>query len=90
MFPNRKRKYERKIKMEPEVVGKRVKDLMKKQKITSEKLAKSMGIDKKDLLIKLEGKEEFYLNEMIKLKEIFKLDEKGCNDLFFRKTTEVI
>ncbi len=76
--------------MEPEVVGKRVKDLMKKQKITSEKLAKSMGIDKKDLLIKLEGKEEFYLNEMIKLKEIFKLDEKGCNDLFFRKTTEVI
>lgn len=76
--------------MEPEVVGKRVKDLMKKQKITSEKLAKSMGIDKEELIIKLEGKEEFYLNEMVKLKEIFKLDEKGCNDLFFRKTTEVI
>lgn len=74
--------------MEPELVGERVMKLMKEHKIAIEELADKMKIQVKVLKGKLEGKEEFYLNEMIKLRNIFELDIKNCDELFFQKTTE--
>ncbi len=74
--------------MEPELVGERVMKLMKEHKIAIEELADRMKIQVKVLKGKLEGKEEFYLNEMIKLRNIFELDIKNCDELFFQKTTE--
>lgn len=74
--------------MEPELVGERVMKLMKEHKIAIEELADRMKIQVKVLKGKLEGKEEFYLNEMIKLRDIFELDIKNCDELFFQKTTE--
>lgn len=71
--------------MEPELVGKRVMKLMEKHKIGIETLAIRMNLDVKILQDKLEGKEEFYLNEMIKIKDIFQLDTKSCDELFFSK-----
>lgn len=74
--------------MEPELVGKRVMRLMEQHKIAIEELANIMKIDVKVLKGKLEGKEEFYLDEMIKLKNVFQLDTQNCDELFFQKTTE--
>ena len=74
--------------MEPEVVGNRVKKLMKNRKITLEQLAKNMNIDEGRLKNKLDGKEEFYIGEMSKIKEIFKLNVKECDDLFFNENVK--
>ena len=71
--------------MEPEVVGKRIMKLMEEQNVEIEALASKMKLDVKILKDKLEGKEEFYLNEMIEIKNIFKLDAKSCDELFFKK-----
>lgn len=75
--------------MEPELIGKRVIKLMEKNKIETKELAHKMGIEKKTLEKKLEGKEEFYLDEMIKIKNIFQLDTRDCDELFFQKETKV-
>lgn len=72
--------------MEPEVVGKRVKKLLEKHKIEIEEFAHKMGISIETLEKKLKGEEEFYLDEMIKIKDIFQLDTKSCEKLFFNKT----
>ena len=50
--------------MEPEIVGKRIKKLMEIKNITSQQLSKKMDIDINSLNKKLEGQEEFYLDEM--------------------------
>lgn len=75
--------------MEPEIIGNRVKELMQKQNITIEQLSKKMDIDLRELNNKLEGKEEFYIDEMKKIKEIFELDEKSSDELFFKENCEV-
>ena len=64
MFTNRKQKGG---KMEPEIVGKRIKKLMEIKNITSQQLSKKMEIDINSLNKKLEGQEEFYLDEMKKI-----------------------
>ncbi len=69
--------------MEPEVVGKRVEKLLEKNKIKIEEFAQKMGIGVEVLQKKLKGEEEFYLDEMIKIKDIFQLDTKSCDELFF-------
>ena len=73
MFTNRKQKGG---KMEPEIVGKRIKKLMEIKNITSQQLSKKMDIDINSLNKKLEGQEEFYLDEMKKIQQIFDLDIK--------------
>ncbi len=86
MFPNRKQiggKY-----MEPEVVGKRVKKLMERNQIELQELANKMELTEIELNNKLEGKEEFYLDEMMKIKTIFELDSSDCDELFFQEDTE--
>ena len=45
--------------MEPEVIGKRVKELIKNKNISIEKLSQLMNVDKQQLENKLNGKEEF-------------------------------
>ena len=71
--------------MEPELVGKRVKEIMKNNHMTIEEFAKKMGISQEVLEKKLAGKEEFYINEMHKIKEIFHLNLKEIDALFFQK-----
>lgn len=71
--------------MEPEVVGKRIKKLMEKYNISKKEFSEKLGINLDILNNKLEGKEEFYLNEMLKIKEIFQLDDKSCDELFFKE-----
>ncbi len=74
--------------MEPEIVGKRVMKLMEKHNMKIEELANKMQLDIKKVNEKLNGKEEFYLDEMIKIKTIFELDTKSCDELFFHETTK--
>ena len=69
--------------MEPEIVGKRIKKLMEIKNITSQQLSKKMDIDINSLNKKLEGQEEFYLDEMKKIQQIFDLDIKTVDELFF-------
>ncbi len=69
--------------MEPEVVGKRVEKLLEKHKMKVKEFAHIMGISIQTLEKKLKGEEEFYLDEMMKIKEIFQLDTKSCDELFF-------
>lgn len=71
--------------MNPEIVGKKVMKLMEDNKISIEELANQMQLEVKELQGKLDGKEEFYLKEMIAIKNIFKLDTESCNELFFQK-----
>lgn len=75
-------------KMEPEIVGNRVMKLIKEHKMEIEELAKKMNLKQSALKGKLEGKEEFYLEEMMKIKNIFQLDTKSCDELFFQEPTE--
>ena len=86
MFTNRKQK-ERK--MEPEIVGKRIKKLMEIKNITSQQLSKKMDIDINSLNKKLEGQEEFYLDEMKKIQQIFDLDIKTVDELFFKEECKI-
>lgn len=71
--------------MEPEIVGKRVMKLIEKNQIETKEVAQKMGIGIEELKKKLQGEEEFYLDEMQKIKEIFQLNAKECHELFFEK-----
>lgn len=85
MFPDRERKEKN---MEPEIVGKRVIKLMEKNEIEIEELADKMELSVMDLKDKLEGKEEFYIDEMMKIKTIFQLNSSDCDEIFFEEETE--
>ena len=74
--------------MEPEIVGERIKVLMRKYNLSKEKMAEKMVLDIKTSERKINGKEEFYLKEMLKIKEIFQLDDKSCDEIFFQETIE--
>ena len=86
MFTNRKQKGG---KMEQEIVGKRIKKLMEIKNITSQQLSKKMDIDINSLNKKLEGQEEFYLDEMKKIQQIFDLDIKTVDELFFKEECKI-
>ncbi len=75
--------------MEPEIVGKRVKKLMKIKNITIQQVSKKMGIDINVLNKKLDGQEEFYLDEMKKIQQIFNLDTKTVDELFFKEECKI-
>lgn len=75
--------------MEPEIVGKRIKDLMIENKKTIKEFAEEMGLSERELNEKIEGKEEFHLDEMKKIKEIFNLDIKSCDRLFFKEDEDI-
>lgn len=75
--------------MDPELVGYRVKQMMKNKNITVEELSEKMKINKEELKKKLEGQEEFYIGEMHKVREIFNLNLEEVEALFFEKNIEV-
>lgn len=75
--------------MDPEIIGNRVKEIMKNRNVTIEELSEKIKIDKECLKDKLEGKEEFYLDEMIKIRKIFNLNLEESDYLFFRKEIEI-
>lgn len=71
--------------MEPQIVGNRIKELMKNKRIEEKELANSLNISIVELERKLNGEEEFYLSQMMKLKEIFNLNLDTFAKLFFEK-----
>lgn len=75
--------------MEPEIVGKRVRKLMENKNIEISELANKMDLKLEDLENKLNGKEEFYIDEMMKIKTIFQLESDECDELFFQEDTEI-
>lgn len=80
MFPKRKQEGEN---MEPKIIGERIQNLIKEKKTTKEEVAQKIGITNKELENKLEGKEEFYIGEIIELTKLFNLDIEECAKIFF-------
>ena len=71
--------------MEPEIVGNRITELMKKQKINKKELASNLNITQLELEKKLNGEEEFYISQIMKIKEIFDLNLEVFSKLFFEE-----
>lgn len=71
--------------MEPKVIGNRIKELMNIEAVTEDKLAKNLKLTLLELEKKLNGEEEFYISEMMKIKEIFNLNLDVFTKLFFEK-----
>ena len=74
--------------MEPEVVGKRVKKLIEDYNIDKEFLAKNLNISNKELEEKLEGKQEFFVGDVIIITEVFNLDINKVAQIFFGTNIE--
>lgn len=75
--------------MEPEIVGSRIRELMQKQNISLQELADKIKIDTEKLNRKLQGKDEFYINEMEKIREVFGLDLKTFDQIFFKQDCKI-
>ena len=71
--------------MKPQIVGKRVEELIKSRNISVDEVAQKLKISVKQLENKIEGKEEFYVSEVIELTEIFDLDIKAVSEIFFNE-----
>lgn len=69
--------------MEPKIVGCRIQKLMKLEQISKNKLAEKLDITLEKLERKLNGEEEFYISEIMKIKEIFQLNLDIFTQLFF-------
>lgn len=69
--------------MEPKIVGNRIKELMKRVKINEKELADNLNITLLELEKKLSGEEEFYISQIMKIKEIFNLNLDVFAKLFF-------
>lgn len=64
-------------------IGNRIKGLMSIKNITRKELANLMHISYNTLTKKLNGKREFGISDMHKLKNIFELDVEFCGNIFF-------
>lgn len=71
--------------MEAKIIGNRIKELINIEGISKESLAKSLDLKLLKLEKKLNGEEEFYISEMMKIKEIFNLNLDVFAKLFFEK-----
>ena len=71
--------------MEPEIVGNRIKKLMEIVRINEKELADNLNITLHELEKKLNGEEEFYLSQMMEIKELFHLKLDVFARLFFDK-----
>ena len=74
--------------MEPEVVGKRVKKLIEDYNIDKEFLSKNLNISITELEEKLEGKQEFFVSDVIIITEVFNLDINTVAQIFFGTNIE--
>ena len=64
-------------------IGNKVKELMKKNKMTNLELAKLLNIEEQELSEKLSGKEEFLATEATKISNIFKIPCEPSRDIIF-------
>lgn len=71
--------------MEPGIVGNRIKKLMEIGRINDKELANNLNITILELEKKLNGEEEFYISQMIKIKELFHLNLDVFAKLFFEE-----
>ena len=71
--------------MEAKIIGNRIKELMNIEAVTEGKLAQNLKLTLLELEKKLNGEEEFYISEMMKIKEIFNLNLDIFAKLFFEK-----
>ncbi len=69
--------------MDAQNIGKKVEQLIKLNNMEISEIAKKLQISEKELRNKIEGKDEFYVSEVIELTEIFKLDIKTVAEIFF-------
>ena len=69
--------------MDTELIGKKIKALMTVRNIKRSDLAKELDISYNTLTKKLNGKREFSINEILKIKEIFNMDVELCANIFF-------
>ncbi len=69
--------------MEAKIVGNRIKELMNIEEIDGKELADNLKITPIELEKKLNGEEEFYLSQMMKIKELFHLNLDVFAKLFF-------
>lgn len=69
--------------MKTKKVGKNVKKLIKKHKVSVEYVAQKIRIKTKRLENKIEGKEEFTAKEIVDLINLFALSSKQCSKIFF-------
>lgn len=76
--------------MNAEIIGKRIKALMTIRNIKRSFLAKRLGISYNTLTKKLNGKREFNINELWKLKEILDMDNELCADVFFSENFLIV
>ena len=75
--------------MNPELVGKRVKILMNCKGIKRSYLAKMMGISYNTLTSKLNGKTEFSIIQIEKIKKILDLNDEISANIFFNPNYEI-
>lgn len=75
--------------MNPQIVGKRILELMREYNIEDIYLANEMHLTIESLQNKLNGEEEFFLNEMYLLKDIFHLNNEKCFKLFFEEENKL-
>lgn len=71
--------------MKPEIIGIRIRELIKIKNISEEILANNLNITLIELEKKLNGKEEFYISQMINIKELFDLNLDVFFKLFFEE-----
>jgi len=71
--------------MEPKIVGNRIKELMKIKQIKEIDLAKELNIPMEELKKKLNGEEEFFVSQIMQIKEIFHLNLNTWAGLFFEE-----
>lgn len=69
--------------MDTELIGKKIKALMTVRNIKRSDLAKELSISYNTLTKKLNGKREFSINEILKIKEVFNMDVELCANIFF-------
>lgn len=69
--------------MNSNLIGNRIKALMIIAQMKRSYLAKKMGISYNTLTKKINGRREFTINEMLKIKEIFDLDINSFSKIFF-------
>ena len=69
--------------MEPEIVGKRVKKLIEDYNIDKKFLADNLNLSLEGLEEKLEGKQEFFVSDVIIITELLNLDINTVAQIFF-------
>lgn len=69
--------------MEAKIIGNRIRELMQIEGIKEKELADNLNITPIELERKLKGEEEFYISQMMKIKELFHLNLDVFAKLFF-------